>query len=56
MNLSAPTTRVFWLSVAVIGLGVLGVYTPVPFVSDNPYWFMGAGYGLLFLGNVMKGL
>ena len=56
MNLSAPTTRVFWLSVVVIGLGTLGVFTEIPFVSDNPYWFMVGGYGLLFLGNVMKGL
>jgi len=55
MDLTAPTRRAFWLSVVVIGLGVLGVFIEIPFVSDNPYWFMVGGYGILFLGNVLKG-
>jgi hypothetical protein len=56
MNLTPPTRNVFWLSVVAVGLGVLGVFVEIPFVSDNPYWFMVGGYGLLVLGNMMKGL
>ena len=54
MKLTPPTKNTLYLSVFIIGLGMLGVFVPIPFVSDNPYWFMGAGYGVLFLGVVLE--
>lgn len=56
MNLSPPTQKVFLLSVVIVGLGVLGVFVEIPLASDNPYWFMTGGYGVLFLGNLLKGI
>lgn len=55
MKLTTPSRNVFWLSVIVIGLGVLGVFVEIPFISDNPYWFMVGGYGILFLGVLLEG-
>jgi hypothetical protein len=42
--------------VALAGLGLVGRYVDgLPFVSDYHYYFVLVGYGVLFLGNVLKG-
>ena len=56
MNLSAPTTPVFFVSVILAVLAVLGTATPIPVVSGNSLWFALIAYLVLFIGNIAKGL
>lgn len=55
MKLTPPTKNVFWISVVLAVLGVLGRYANVPFVSDYYFYFMFVAYIVLVLGNTMKG-
>ena len=53
MRLSAPTKNVFWISVILVVVGLLGFF--VDALADYQLWAFLAGYVLLFLGNVLKG-
>jgi len=55
MKLTPPTKNVFWISVVLAVLGLLGRYVSVPIVSDYYFYFMLVAYVVLFLGNTMKG-
>jgi hypothetical protein len=55
MKLTPPTKNVFYVSVALALLAVIGRYVNVPFVSDYYFYFMFVAYLVLFLGNTMKG-
>jgi hypothetical protein len=55
MKLTPPTKTVFWVSVVLAALGLLGRYVGVPVVSDYYFYFTLVGYILLFLGVTMKG-
>jgi hypothetical protein len=55
MKLTPPTKNVFYVSVALAVLGLLGQYVTIPFVSAYNFYFVLVGYILLFLGNTMKG-
>lgn len=55
MRLTPPTRNVFWISVVLAALGLVGSFISIPFVSANAFWFVVVGYVLLFLGNTMKG-
>lgn len=58
MRLTAPTIYTFIISLVLMGLAVatryFGVEVPV-IQSDNFAWLLG-GYGVLVLGNVVRGL
>ncbi|MDA7947394.1 MAG: hypothetical protein MPJ78_07940 [Hyphomicrobiaceae bacterium] len=56
MNLSAPTTPVFLVSVVLAILAVLGTAASIPVVSGNQLWFALIAYLVLFIGNIAKGL
>ena len=56
MKLTPPTQTVFYISVVLAVLGLLGQYVNVPFVSDYNFYFVVVGYIVLFLGNTMKGI
>ena len=56
MNLSPPTKNVFYVSVVLAIVGILGNFVSIPFVSGNAFWFIVVAYGVLFLGNTMKGV
>ncbi len=56
MNLSAPTTPVFLISVVLAILAVVGTATPIPFVTGNSLWVALIAYLVLFIGNIAKGL
>ncbi len=56
MALSAPTRPVLVVSVVLVALGVLGRFVPIPIVSLHPIWLLAAGYVVLLIGNVYKGL
>ena len=55
MKLSRPTKTVFWISVILAGLGILGSLVSIPVVSSYTFLLVVLGYILLFLGNVLKG-
>ena len=56
MKLTPPTKNIFWISVVLAALGLVGRYvSSVPVVSGNHFYFVLVGYILLFLGVVMKG-
>lgn len=55
MKLTPPTKTVFWVSVVLAVLGLIGRYLTVPFLSDYYFYFVLVGYIVLALGNAMKG-
>ena len=55
MRITRPTKPVFWISVILAGLGILGSIIPIPVVSGYTFIFVVLGYILLFLGVVLKG-
>lgn len=55
MNLTPPTKNVFYVSVVLAVLGILGSFISIPFVSVYAFWFLVVAYVVLFLGNTMKG-
>jgi hypothetical protein len=55
MKLTPPTKNVFYISVALVVLGVIGRYLNVPFLSDFYFYFVLVGYIVLALGNALKG-
>jgi len=56
LNLSAPTMPVFWISVVLAVLALLGHFTVIPFVTLNQFWVAILAYIVLFIGAVFKGL
>jgi hypothetical protein len=55
-TLSAPTIPIFWVSVALAVLALIGHFTKVQFLTEYQFWLAIAGYVVLFLGNILKGL
>ncbi len=57
MNLSAPTKPVFLISLVLAVLALLAALgISVPVVSGNALWVALAGYVVLALGNMLKGM
>ena len=46
---------VFWISVVLVVLGLIGRYANVPVLSDFYFYFVLVGYLLLAAGNALKG-
>jgi heme A synthase len=55
MNLSAPTLIVFIISVVLAVIGIATRYAGVSLGLEAFHWAL-AGYIVLFLGNILKGL
>lgn len=56
MKMSAPKGIIFLISLILAGAGIVSYFTKIPFVSDNRFWFTAAGYIVLMLGCLFKGL
>jgi uncharacterized membrane protein YedE/YeeE len=54
MKFDAVLLLVFFISLALVGASVLGLFRPIPFVSDHSYGFIIAGYALLVIGILFK--
>ena len=39
------------LSLIIVGFAVVGVFIPIPFVSDYAFWFVIAAYVILAAGS-----
>lgn len=55
MRLSPPTTNVFYLSAALVAVGLVAQIITIPFLTNVAFWLVLVGYLLLLLGNTMKG-
>ncbi len=55
MRLTPPKKWVFWASVILVVLGLVGKFVSVPFLSPYAFWFVVVGYVLLAAGNSLKG-
>lgn len=56
MKLSAPKNVTWWVAVILGVLGFLGTFISIPVVSDAAIWFVFAGFALLALASLLKGL
>ena len=56
MNLSAPTTLVFIISLVLAILAVLSTFMPLPIIGEYKFWVAIAAYVVLAAGNVLKGV
>jgi hypothetical protein len=55
MMLTPPKKWVFWLSVILGLVGLVGKIVTIPFVTTYAFWFVLVGLALLALGNALKG-
>ena len=55
-GLTSPSVRTLILSLLIVVLGIVGRYIPIPFVTTYQFWFPVAGFSLLMLGTLFRGL
>lgn len=55
-RLNAPAQLTFLISLVLAVLGVLAIFVSIPVVSGYAFWFVVAGYVVIALGCVMKGM
>ena len=54
--MNAPK-KLTWFIAFVLGvLGIVGTYVAIPFVTAYAFWFVVAGFAILTLGCLIKGL
>jgi len=57
MKLSEPKVVTWWIAVIVGALGLIGHFAPsTPIIGPNSFWFLAAGFVLLVLATLLKGL
>ena len=56
MRLNAPKKNIWWISVILGVLGVLGAVVTIPFISAYAFWLVTVGFILLALSTVLKGM
>jgi hypothetical protein len=55
-GLTPPKVVTFIIAVILAALGVVAKFVAIPFVSDYYFWFVVAGFVLLALASLFKGL
>ena len=56
MELSAPTAPVFWISVIIAILALLGFFAVLTFLTAYAFWLAILAFVVLALGNLIKGM
>ena len=56
MKLTPPKAITFWIAVVLGVLGFLGAIATIPVISAYAFWILFAGFVLLVLGLLVKGL
>jgi len=56
VNLSAPSTVVFIVSLILAALAVIGKFVPIPFITDHGFWVAIVAYVVLAVGNLFRGV
>ena len=56
MNLSAPSTAVFWIAVVIVILALIGFFVPtIPILGQFAFWIAILGFVILAGGCLMRG-
>jgi hypothetical protein len=55
MNLSAPSTVVFWIAVVLAILAIIGTFVVIPVISPYAFWVAILAFVVLAGGVLMKG-
>lgn len=57
MRLNAPKRSVFYITIVLALLGLLGALNVVPMLAGSTaFWLVSAGYVVLALANIFKGM
>jgi hypothetical protein len=56
MNLSPPTTAVFFISLILAVLAVISTFVAIPVISANAFWVAIIAYVILAIGNLFRGI
>lgn len=56
MELTEPKVITFWVAVILGLLGIIANFVAIPVLSGIAIWLIIAGFVLLVLGNLLKGL
>ena len=56
MRLNAPRFLTFMIALILGVLGIVSWFVPIPLVSVYGFWFVAAGFVLLALAAIFKGL
>jgi len=56
MKLSAPKTNTWIASVVLGGLGILGEYVAIPYVTEYNWYLLVIGFIVLTLATLLRGL
>lgn len=56
MKLTPPKMLTFWIAVILGVLGFIGTLVTIPLISAYAFWFLFAGFVLLVLALMVKGL
>ena len=54
MKLHAPAMWVYVLALAIAVLAIVGVFTPIPYVTPQAFWVAIIAYIVLAIGNVVE--
>ncbi len=56
LKLNAPKEGI-WIAATILGgLGILGYFLAIPFISANAFFFVAVGFLILALATVLKGV
>jgi hypothetical protein len=55
LRLNAPTQIVFWISLILVVIALIGVFVPIAYVTAYAFWIAIVGYIVLAAGCLMKG-
>lgn len=56
MQLSAPTTVVFVISIVLAALAIIGHFVALPVISQFGFWVAILAYVILAVGNLFRGV
>ncbi len=56
MRTNAPRSVIWWISVIIGGLGIIGKFVALPVLTAHSWWLVTIGFIILALATVVKGL
>jgi hypothetical protein len=56
MRFSPPTKLVFWITVALAAIGLIGFFVTIPVISGLAFWFVLVAYIVLAASLLIKGV
>lgn len=56
MKTNAPKSMTLWIAVILVIIALIGHFVAIPFVTVWQFWILFAGFVVLLIGNLFKGL